>query len=511
MAAHRSIVHLLLIAALITPPASARAQTVAKPVAGTKAADTQAAGAAKSFQTGTKAFESGKTGDAVAALSAAIASGSLSNPDLAKALFYRGVAQRREKKPGAALSDLNAAVWLRDGLSATDKSVAEDHRQALLREVARVNGAAPEPAVAAAPAPVAPVAAAAPPAPLPWTAAAPETASPPVERAAVTSLPALPDTVSEPVASVAAVERQTIATMNAEPAPPEKPMPWQTASVEAVPAAEALPWSGATTAEMAPPTAAVAEVVTEPAKPVDVVAAIAPAADAAQGELASAGNATTAYLGSLFSGGGETAAPAQVEPQPVAVAATVPAIPPPATAMWTAQTDTSRIETAAISKPVETPTPAMPLWSAERKAEVSTAPAPAAPLKPVAVAAAPADPVKTAPDALTAPPSISAAPADAALPPSAALPGPFRLQVAAENSRDDAEKTLTRLTAEHGPSLRGREPVIEEPATGNVLFGTTGSAYRVSVGPFAQSAEAGRLCNILKPHGFECRVTEIAP
>jgi len=49
--------------------------------------------------------------------------GGLNNPNLAKAMFYRGVAYRKQKMPAAALSDLNAAVWLRDGLSATDKAV----------------------------------------------------------------------------------------------------------------------------------------------------------------------------------------------------------------------------------------------------------------------------------------------------------------------------------------------------------------------------------------------------
>jgi hypothetical protein len=93
----------------------------------------------------------------------------------------------------------------------------------------------------------------------------------------------------------------------------------------------------------------------------------------------------------------------------------------------------------------------------------------------------------------------------------AVLPGPYRLHIAAENSRADAEKTLSRLVSAHQLSLRGLEPVIEEPATGGVLFGSMGAAYRVSLGPYATAVEPGRLCNILRPHGFECRVVAVAP
>jgi hypothetical protein len=85
------------------------------------------------------------------------------------------------------------------------------------------------------------------------------------------------------------------------------------------------------------------------------------------------------------------------------------------------------------------------------------------------------------------------------------------LQIAAENTREEAEQTLARLVAKHRPSLRGLEPVIEEPQTGNVLFGSMGAAYRVSLGPYVTSVEPGRLCNILQPHGFDCRVVAVTP
>lgn len=164
------VVLLALVASAASLPALAQS-VAAKPKTAAASAETKAAEAAKAYAAGLKAFENGKTGAAITALSAAIASGGLTNADLAKAMFYRGVAQRTEKKPAAALSDLNAAVWLRDGLSATDKAVAEDHRQALLREVGGTGGAAPVAANAPAAAPPAQTET------LPWSTA-PSTAEP---------------------------------------------------------------------------------------------------------------------------------------------------------------------------------------------------------------------------------------------------------------------------------------------------------------------------------------------
>lgn len=181
------VVLMALVASAASLPAMAQS-VAAKPKAAVASAETKAAEAAKAYAAGLKAFENGKTGAAITALSAAITSGGLTNADLAKAMFYRGVAQRTEKKPAAALSDLNAAVWLRDGLSATDKAVAEDHRQALLREV----GASGE---------VAPVANTAPQADsLPW-APAPSAAEPaPAQDLTTAALPAAVPVSTAPAA-----------------------------------------------------------------------------------------------------------------------------------------------------------------------------------------------------------------------------------------------------------------------------------------------------------------------
>ncbi|MBY0225843.1 MAG: SPOR domain-containing protein [Hyphomicrobium sp.] len=541
MAADRFPLSTALVLAALSMSNPAAAQTVAKPAVAEKAANPKAAEAAKAYAAGTKAFEGGKTDAAVAALSTAITMGGLSNPDLAKAMFYRGVAYRKQKMPAAALSDLNAAVWLRDGLSATDRAVAEDHRQALLREVAALKGVAaaapvetaftPAPSVPEPPttAPEASRTVAEPQAQaLPWATAevtpppapdvktveapkaieaaeapqpppvVPKAAPAPVtieeDRTASVAVGSAPsqdaDMISEPVATVAPVERDAIGTVQAEAAPPEKPLPWQMASSAAqgdapsAPAQAALPWSTSavapvvSVAAVAPepspaPAASVATAFTADAsKPAEVPSALtgAPAA------LADAGKAAGAFLGNLFSGGSTVSEPASS--------------PPPANE--SAPLAATKIETAALPEPPRSVEPASVTWPIETKVapvvEVQ-------PFKAPEVKIAAAEPV--APE--NAPPGA------------AVLPGPYRLHIAAENSRADAEQTLSRLLSAHRPSLRGLEPVIEEPATGGVLFGSMGAAYRVSVGPYASSMEPGRLCNILRPHGFDCRVVTISP
>jgi hypothetical protein len=150
MPVFRKIFVALLASGALSGALPAGAQSVPKPKVAAPSPEAIEAEAAKAFKSGVTAFEAGKTGAAVTAFSRAIEAGGLKSPELAKALFYRGVARRAQKKPAAALSDLNAAVWLRDGLSATDKAVAEDHRQALLREVAGPGSGAPVASVAPA-------------------------------------------------------------------------------------------------------------------------------------------------------------------------------------------------------------------------------------------------------------------------------------------------------------------------------------------------------------------------
>jgi hypothetical protein len=350
------------------------------------------------------------------------------------------------------------------------------------------------------------------------------------------------DTIVEPVASVAAVERGNIAPLHAEPAPPEKPLPW--ASV--APAnSEPQPWATdakpVQTSSAAPAVAvapqpevpqAAAPRTAEPvastpasvpaADPVPVAESMGNAASAVSDTLTGAGQAATQFIGSLF--GGSSSAPSQVAaantapPQsaPRVDAANGTSVEETTPRAWPTETNAAtpaaRVETAAISKPVEVAVrEEVPAWNSQTRATPAAAsnPPPLATTQPM-----PAPPAsgKAAASTASAPQvsAVNSAP-DVGGPQAAVLPGPYRLQIAAENTREEAEQTLARLVAKHRPSLRGLEPVIEEPQTGNVLFGSMGAAYRVSLGPYVTSVEPGRLCNILQPHGFDCRVVAVTP
>ena len=47
---------------------------------------------------------------------------------MAKALFYRGVAYRQQRKPAQAISDLTSALWLKGGLGGSDRADALQQR-----------------------------------------------------------------------------------------------------------------------------------------------------------------------------------------------------------------------------------------------------------------------------------------------------------------------------------------------------------------------------------------------
>jgi tetratricopeptide (TPR) repeat protein len=120
-----------------------------------KAAATAAA--RKAYDAGLKEFAAGRSQTAVEQLSTAIKSGVLSGTEMAKALYTRGLAYKKENKPGQAISDLTSAIWLKNGLSDIEKKAAlaersEAYRMAGLEDT----GSTPDrPAIGAA-APAAP-------------------------------------------------------------------------------------------------------------------------------------------------------------------------------------------------------------------------------------------------------------------------------------------------------------------------------------------------------------------
>ncbi|MCB1512267.1 MAG: SPOR domain-containing protein [Hyphomicrobiaceae bacterium] len=83
---------------------------------------------------------------AIATFSSALTSGKLSKEETGKALYYRGVAYRKSGQPALAIADFSNALWLRAGLSATQRQDAEKQRQAAYAEAGAAKSApAPSP------------------------------------------------------------------------------------------------------------------------------------------------------------------------------------------------------------------------------------------------------------------------------------------------------------------------------------------------------------------------------
>jgi hypothetical protein len=105
-----------------TPDAAAEAKS--------KATDT----AQRTIDAGIKAYEVGKSDEAVRAFDTVVRAGGLSNPQMARTLYYRGLARRKLGKPGLAISDLTSAVYLKGGLSEPEMQEALAARAAAYRE-----------------------------------------------------------------------------------------------------------------------------------------------------------------------------------------------------------------------------------------------------------------------------------------------------------------------------------------------------------------------------------------
>jgi SPOR domain len=96
-----------------------------------KAAEIEAA--KKAYDAGLKAYAAGKFQASIEQLSSAVKSGKLSSTELAKALMTRGLAYKKDNKPGQAISDLTSAVWLKNGLSPGDQKSAIAERSEAYR------------------------------------------------------------------------------------------------------------------------------------------------------------------------------------------------------------------------------------------------------------------------------------------------------------------------------------------------------------------------------------------
>ncbi len=75
------------------------------------------------FDGGVKAYAAGKYEEALRAFEAAIRTG-MPSQQMPRVLYYRGLTFRKLGRPGFAISDLTSALWLKGGLSETERAAA---------------------------------------------------------------------------------------------------------------------------------------------------------------------------------------------------------------------------------------------------------------------------------------------------------------------------------------------------------------------------------------------------
>jgi hypothetical protein len=123
------------------PPAAPQAAAKPAPAKG-KATKAEAGGQAKvdpaqrqaMVDQGVASYNAGKHDLAIQQLSAALSGGKLPSVQMARALYYRGAAYRKQSKPALAISDLTSALWLKGGLAEADRADAMAQRAAAYRE-----------------------------------------------------------------------------------------------------------------------------------------------------------------------------------------------------------------------------------------------------------------------------------------------------------------------------------------------------------------------------------------
>ena len=108
--------------------------------------------AQRAIEAAAKLLETGKADPAVHALTAVLAGGNLPPAIMAKALFYRGIAYRQQKKPAQAIADLTSALWLKGGLGEVDRGDAMKQRSAAYQEAGLADAGEPIPPAVPGPA-----------------------------------------------------------------------------------------------------------------------------------------------------------------------------------------------------------------------------------------------------------------------------------------------------------------------------------------------------------------------
>lgn len=80
------------------------------------------------------AYEAGRIEPAIQQFTAAISAGGMPTQLLARAYYFRGAAYRKQGKPAQALTDLTSALWLKNGLTDSERKLAIEERSAAYRD-----------------------------------------------------------------------------------------------------------------------------------------------------------------------------------------------------------------------------------------------------------------------------------------------------------------------------------------------------------------------------------------
>ena len=80
--------------------------------------------AQRTIEAALQQLQAGKAAQALQAVSATVAGGNLPPAIMAKALYVRGMAYRRQGRPAQAISDLTSALWLKGGLGGDEREEA---------------------------------------------------------------------------------------------------------------------------------------------------------------------------------------------------------------------------------------------------------------------------------------------------------------------------------------------------------------------------------------------------
>ena len=103
------------------------------------------ADASRTLDAATKSLEAGKPEQAIQQLNSLLSGSKLDVRLMARAMYVRGAAWRKQGKPAQAIADLTSALWLKGGLSETDRAAAlamrtEAYKEAGLADAAPAEG-----------------------------------------------------------------------------------------------------------------------------------------------------------------------------------------------------------------------------------------------------------------------------------------------------------------------------------------------------------------------------------